>query len=105
MRQGTVKGRGRGRPRQRPGKVCADKGYSSGTIRRSLRQRGIGVVIPHKSNERRRGPFDQAVYRERARIEHCFNRLKQFRRIATRYEKLAANYAAMLTIACIMLWL
>jgi transposase len=65
----------------------------------------VGVVIPRKSNERRRGPFDKAAYRERHRIEQCFNRLKQFRRIATRYEKLACNYAAMLTIACIALWL
>ena len=84
MHQGAVKGPGRGRPRQRPGRVCADKGYSSRAIRLHMRQRGIGVVIPRKRNERRRGPFDQAIYRERARSEICFNRLKQFRRIATR---------------------
>jgi transposase len=50
-------------------------------------------------------PVDQATYRERNRVERCINRLKQFRRVATRYEKLAVNYLAMITIAAILLWL
>src|SRR5579875_3205618 len=92
-------------PTPAPQRVCADKGYSSRTFRQYLRQHGIEVVIPRKRTERRRGPFDAGAYRERHRIEQCFNRLKQFRRIATRDEKLACHYLAMLTIACIVLWL
>jgi transposase len=70
-----------------------------------LRRRGIRFTIPHRSNERRRGTFDRVLYRQRNRIERLINRLKQFRRIATRYEKRAENYLAMLTIAAILLWL
>jgi len=62
------------------------------------------VTIPRKSNERR-GRFDKHLYRERNRVERLINRLKQFRRVSTRYEKLATNYLAMLTIAAILLWL
>lgn len=101
VEQGAIKGTGAGRPRRRPRRICADKGYRSRAFRRYL----MGRVIPAKRTERRRGPFDRAAYRERAKIEHCFNRLKQFRRIAPRYEKCACYYAAMVTIACIMLWL
>jgi len=82
-----------------------DKGYSSQTVRQSLRRWGIGAVIPRKVNERRASRFDKTAYRERNRIERLINRLKQCRRIATRYEKRAANYHAMLTIAAILLWL
>ena len=105
MEQGAVKRPGRGRPRLRPKRVVADKGYSSGKIRRYLRRRGIRMTIPHKQNERRTGPFDREKYRERNRVERLINRLKQFRRVATRYEKRAVNYKAMLTLAAILLWL
>ena len=105
MSQGAVKRTGAGRPRLRPQRVSGDKGYSSGTIRRYLRRRGIRLTIPRKSNERRRGKFDKSVYRQRNVVERCFNRLKQFRRIATRYEKKADNYLAMLTLASIFIWL
>ncbi len=63
------------------------------------------MTIPRKTNERRTGRFDRALYRTRNRVERLINRLKQSRRIATRYEKRAENYLAMLTIAAIMLWL
>ncbi len=63
------------------------------------------MTIPRKDNERRRGKFDKSIYRQRHRVERCFNRLQQFRRIATRYEKKAENYLAMLTLASILLWL
>jgi transposase len=82
-----------------------DKGYSSVKIRTFLRRRGIRITIPRKDNERHRGKFDKAAYRLRNRVERCFNRLKQFRRVATRYEKKAQNYLAVLTIASILLWL
>ncbi len=104
MERGAVKRR-RGRPRVRPQRVAADKGYSSGKVRRYLRRRGIGAVIPRKRNERRSPRFDRAAYRERNAVERTINRLKQWRRIATRYEKRATNYRAMLTIAAILLWL
>jgi transposase len=61
-------------------------------------------VIARQSNEKCRGSFDRDVYRERNVVERLINRLKQFRRVATRYEKRAANYQAMLTIAAIVLW-
>ncbi len=105
MERGAVKRAGRGRPRLRPKRLAADKGYSSGAVRPYLRRRGSGAVIPRKSNERRAGRFDRSAYRERTVIERTINRLKQFRRIATRYEKRAATYLAMLTLASILLWL
>jgi transposase len=101
----TVKRPGRGRPRCRPKRVTADKGYTGRLFRARLRRRGIRYTIPRKSNERRSGPFDAAVYRERNQIERTFNRLKQCRRIATRYEKRAANYRAMIIIAAIFQWI
>ncbi len=105
MTRGVVKRPGRGRPRIRPQRVCGDKGYSSRKIRAYLRRRGIRHTIPRKRNERRSGPFDRALYRTRNLVERAINRLKQFRRIATRYEKKAENYLAMLHIGSILLWL
>jgi transposase len=105
MEQGAINRPGRGRPRLRPRRILADKAYSNGRIRLYLRRRGIRVTIPRKANERRRGPFSKDIYRQRNQVERCFNRLKQFRRIATRYEKRAENYLTMLTIASILLWL
>jgi transposase len=96
---------GRGQPRQRPKRVVGDKGYSSGKVRRYLRRRGIGATIPKKRDERPQRTFDRALYRERNKVERCINRLKQFRRVATRYEKLAVNFLAMVTIAAILIWL
>src|SRR5438128_8418320 len=77
----------------------------SGRGRPRLRQRRIRPVIPSKSNQRRQPHFDRAAYRLRKRVERLINRLKQFRRIATCYEKRAANYLAMLTIGMILLWI
>ena len=105
MEQGSVKRAGPGRPRIRPHRVSGDKGYSSAKIRRYLRRRGIRYTIARKANEHRGGKFDKALYRMRNRVERCFNRLKQYRRIATRYEKMAENYLTMLTIASIIMWL
>ena len=106
VEQGAIKRCGPGRPRIRPERLSADKGYTGGKVRAYLRRRGIGAVIPRRSNESRRGVrFDREAYRERNRVERAFNRLKQNRRIATRYEKRVDNYLAMLTIASIFLWL
>jgi len=105
MEQGEVKRTGEGRPRVRPKRVVGDKGYSSPTFRAYLRRRGIRYTIARRSNQHRGGSFDKSIYKTRNRVERLINRLKQFRRIATRYEKRAENYAAMLTIASILLWL
>ena len=105
MERGAVKRAGRGRPRILPERVAGDKGYSSPTVRRYLQERRIVAVIPTKADEVPDPAFDQAAYRERNVVERLINRLKQWRRIATRYEKRAANYAAMLTVAAILFWL
>jgi transposase len=103
--RGAIRRQGRGRPRLRPRRVAGDKGYSSPTARHRLRRRGITPVIPTKKDQPRQPDFDRQAYRERNRIERLVNRLKQFRRIATRYEKRAINYLAMLTIGMSLLWL
>jgi transposase len=69
------------------------------------RQRGIGAVIPTRSDQRRNPRFDRAAYRERNGVERTIARLKQFRRVATRYEKRTVHYLAVLTIASLLLWL
>jgi transposase len=74
-------------------------------VRRYLKERRIGAVIPTKADEEPDSTFDRDAYRERNIVERLINRLKQWRRIATRYEKRAANYLAMLTFAAILLWL
>ena len=98
-------GKGGDDPELRPKRVVADKAYSSEPIRRYLRRRGIRITIPRKSNERHGGRHDGLVYRERNLVERTINRLKQFRRVATRYDKQGENYLAMVTIAAILMWL
>ena len=83
----------------------ADKGYSYPSIRAELRRRGIAAVIPTRSDQRRRPGFDRQAYRERNRVERSVGRLKQFRRVATRYEKLAVNYLAIVKLAAALIWL
>jgi len=107
---------GVGRPRRRPDAVIADKAYSSRAIRQTLRRRGIRAVIPEradqKANRVRRGrtggrppAFDRELYKARNVVERCFSRLKQFRAVATRFDKLAARYRAGLHLAALVLWL
>lgn len=105
--QGIIRHPGRrGRPRRRPRAVCGDKGYTSRAIRAKLRAKGIRAIIPRLSNEKKRGTrFDRTTYRQRNVVERAFNRLKRFRRVATRYEKRADTYRAMLVIACCLEWL
>jgi len=89
----------------KPQKMVGDKGYSAQWVRQWFRERGIEPVIPHRSNEGRPETFDQESYRQRNLIERCVGRLKEFRRIATRYEKLARNYRGMLHLGMILLCL
>ena len=105
LESGAVKRVGRGRSRIRPDYVVGDKGYSSRTVRRYLRERGIGAVIPRRRDEPPQASFDCTSYRERNRVERLFNRLKQHRGIATRYDKRGDHYAALLLLASILLWL
>jgi transposase len=85
--------------------VAGDKGYSSPTARARLRRRHIRPVIPTRKDQRHQPNFDREAYRLRNRVERLINRLKQARRIATRYEKRGINYLAMIHIGMILLWL
>lgn len=105
MEQGAVKRSLRGRPRIRPDWVVGDKGYSSRRVRTYLHRRGIKAVIPRRTDQPPRKDFDKDAYRERNCVERAINRRKQWRRVATRYEKTVASYAAMVTIATIRMWL
>ena len=105
LEHGAVKRPGRGRPRQCPKRVVADKGYRNRQSRRYPRRRGIRDTIPRKRNERRTGPFDRQRYRARHRVARLITRLKPFRRVATRYETRAIDYTGMLTLATSLLWL
>jgi transposase len=106
---------GPGRPRTRPSHVIGDKGYSSKAIRTWLRRRGIAHTIPERAdqvrNRLRRGSrggrpsaFDQQLYKRRNVVERCFNRLKQWRGIATRYDKTDDSYQAAVTLASLLMW-
>ena len=79
--------------------------FQSPAVRRSLEGRGIGAVIPTKADEAPDPAFDRSAHRERNVVERSSNRLKQWRRLATRDEERAATYLAVLTIAAILLWL
>ena len=100
-----VKRKNEGRPKSRFRYFLGDRAYSSQKIREKLRSQGATPIIRRKSNEKKRERFNKGLLRERNLIERLINRLKQNRRIATRYEKYAINYLAMLTIASIFLWL
>ncbi|WP_020467869.1 IS5 family transposase [Zavarzinella formosa] len=83
-----------------PEKLAGDKTCSAKWIREYLLTHGVEPVIPHQKNEPgRRGPFDRESYRWRNLIERVFDRLKWFRRVAARYEKLTIHYAGMLNLA------
>jgi putative transposase len=107
---------GRGRPRTRPVAVLGDKAYSSRANRALLRSRGITAVIPQPSDQvnhrLRRGSaggrppaFDPDTYKGRNVVERSFNDHKQWRGIATRYDKLAATYRGGVVLRAITLWL
>uniref|UniRef100_A0AAU3HQ92 IS5 family transposase n=1 Tax=Streptomyces sp. NBC_01393 TaxID=2903851 RepID=A0AAU3HQ92_9ACTN len=106
---------GPGRPRTRRSAVLADRAYSSRAIRAHLRRRGIRAVIPqpsdqvgHRLRRGRRGgrppAFDTETYKQRNTVERCINRLKQWRGLATRTDKLAIAYQAALHLAGILIW-
>jgi transposase len=83
-----------------------DKGYDSNAVRRKIEAMGVAPNIPPKANRRWKNCFSPYLYRDRNAIERMFGRIKDFRRIATRYDRLARNYlAAVCLVATICYWL
>ena len=80
--------------------VVADKGYDADTLVALINTAGATAVIPPRSNRIEKRAYDRHLYKDRNLVERFFNRLKQFRRIATRYEKLTRNFASMLNLVC-----
>ena len=88
-----------------PAGLCAaDTAYDSDPLRLFLTERGTQPVIPNNPTRKHRHPFDPQAYKLRNLIERMFCRLKDWRRIATRYDKLATNFAAAIAIAAIVSW-
>jgi putative transposase len=85
--------------------MIADKGYDADHLCDRLVQTGAKVVIPPKRNRKVQRPYDVQLYKERNLIERFFNKLKQFRRVATRYDKLLANFIGFVKLAAIAIWL
>ena len=88
-----------------PDALLADKGYDSDALIETLEERGITPVIPPKANRRQPRKTDFALYRERNLVERFFNRLKQYRALATRYDKLANTFLAAVALVCVLFWL
>ena len=89
----------------RRARLLADRGYDADWIRAFVTERGAWANIPPKRNRKDPICFSPYLYRDRNLIERFFNKIKQCRRVATRYDKLAANYLAFVKLACIRLWL
>lgn len=85
--------------------VIADKGYDSKKLVASIERRGAEAVIPPRSNLKDQREFDHQLYKERNLVERFISRIKQYRRVATRYEKTARNYLAFVQVAAILLLL
>lgn len=88
-----------------PTHVLADKAYDSNHFRGLIANTGAAAVIPCNPTRKRLIPYDFEIYKARNRIERCFNKLKHFRRIATRYDRRAIYFLAFIHIACAMLWM
>jgi transposase len=89
----------------RPDTVLADAAYDADHFRDAIAAAGAIAVIPNNPSRAAKHPFNKHLYKERHLIECCFSKLKQFRRVATRYEKTAQNYRAIVTLAATILWL
>lgn len=88
-----------------PGRRCAaDTAYDSNALRQFLRERGTLPVIPNNPTRKRFHAFDRTAYKRRNLIERAFCRLKDWRRVATRYDKLARNFHAAAVLAAIIIW-
>jgi transposase len=85
--------------------LLADKGYVGKPLRRYLQRKNIQPVIPPRTNAKHPCLYDRELYKQRNRIERCFNKLKHFRRLATRFDRNDAHFKASITLASIALWL
>jgi transposase len=85
--------------------MLADRAYDDGNFRIFLESKGTIAVIPSKKNRLVQIPHDKHIYKERNFVERFFNRIKQFRRIATRYDKLAITFLGAILVASILIWL
>ena len=85
--------------------VIADKAYDGERLYAKVIAQGGDPVVPPRRHRTRQHRYDKALYKERNRVERFFSRLKHCRRIATRYDKLAATFMGFVKLACIMLWL
>jgi putative transposase len=83
----------------------ADTAYDSDALRQAIADKHALAVIPNNPSRTFKHPFDKHLYAQRHLVECCFSKLKQFRRVATRFEKTARNYRAVITLAAIVLWL
>ena len=89
----------------KPGAVLADKAYDADALLACIESKGAKAVIPPKANRKVKREFDRYQYRNRNLIERFFARIKQFRRVATRYDKLASRFASFVALAASLLWL
>jgi len=85
--------------------VMADTAYDADHFRQAIADKGALAVIPNNPSRAQKHPLDKHLYAQRHLIECCFSKLKQFRRVATRFEKTARNYLAVITLAAIAIWL
>jgi transposase len=85
--------------------VMADTAYDADHFRQAITDRGALAVIPNNPSRTYKHPLDKHLYAQRHLVECCFSKLKQFGRVATRFEKTARNYLAVITIAALALWL
>lgn len=85
--------------------VMADTAYDADYLRQAIADKGAIAVIPSNPSRAQKHPLDKHLYAQRHLVECCFSKLKQFRRVATRFEKTARNYRAVVTLAAIVLWL
>jgi len=85
--------------------LLADRGYDSDLFRTMLKKKGINSVIPGRKNRKEAIEYDQQIYKKRNKIERFFGRIKEFRRIATRYDKTSAMFKGTVVLASIAVWL
>jgi transposase len=85
--------------------VMADAAYDADRLRKAIADKGAAAVIPNNPSRASKYPLDKHLYAQRHLIECCFSKLKQFRRVATRFEKTARNYLAVVKLAATVLWL
>lgn len=88
----------------RPAVLLADRGYDSDHVRKTIEARNVLPVIPMRKSRKRRVGVDRSLYRLRNLVERCFNKLKNARRVATRYDKTAESFLGFIDITSIRLW-